>query len=122
MDSKITNVLPKLRKKDLTDDSLFKLNLALNILASQLAATQGNSGQSIFGAGPFSFSGAVTVAGNVDITGNTTLRGNSDVFKNFHPVNIPNISVFADNAAARAAKLVPGDLYVTPTGQLMRVY
>jgi hypothetical protein len=44
------------------------------------------------------------------------------ILKGTGVINIPTISSYDNNAAAAGAGLVEGDLYVTSTGALMRVY
>lgn len=113
--------LPEITKKDLEEARPFKLNSLLSFLAEHLAAVQGAQGPFVFGVGPYTFRGVVTLSeeANFDSTANFALEASFDARPR---IGALADEVFANNAAAKAGGLTAGQLYSTATGEVMVVY
>lgn len=114
--------IAEISERELKSGVPFRLNQILKTLAEELSKVQGFSGPFIFGAGPYTFQGAVTANGGVSITGVTVLTGASNRGGAYEVARIPNISTFANNAAAKAGGLTDGYIYRTANGDLKIVY
>lgn len=93
--------IPEIRQSDLKDPTVSRLNIVLRLLCEKIIQAQG-------GSGPFTFLAAMTAPGlssssTLSVSGQPTLSG---------------LREYADNAAALAGGLFPGDVYKTATGEL----
>lgn len=93
-----------IKRRDLEDESLFRLNTLFNFLAGQIAANIGITG-------PVTFRAEVTVP---------SMQCNSGLSVSGQP-NLSGLREYADNTAALAGGLIPGDIYKTAAGELMVV-
>jgi len=112
---------PEITEKDLREQPQ-KVTLVLRWLAEQIVKLQGHAGHQRFGPGQMTFRGSVAAQNGVAVTGETSLSGGGDLSGNYRTLRLENVSQYADNAAALAGGLRAGDVYVTPTGAVMRVY
>ena len=119
--------LPEITKKDLAEERPFKLNSTLAFLTEHLAAVQGAQGPFVFGVGPYTFRGVVTLSeeANFDSTANFNSTSNFALEASFDA--LPRIGALADavysnNNAAKAGGLTAGQLYRTSNGDVKVVY
>lgn len=105
--------IPELGARDLQGKP-HRLNALLRFLAKRIEQALGNAGPVRFGGGPFEFNGPVTVRGAFSVVSAQT--------EDVDVETITGLAVYADNAAALAAGLPAGALYMDPTGHLMIVY
>jgi hypothetical protein len=115
--------IPQITTEDMKGEALvFKLNLVLQLIASQVAKAQGNNGPFSFGEGPLTFPDGTSVAGGLAVSKAIRVTGESDRNGNVNTVEFINgMPEYADDAAAKAGGLTRGRLYRTSAGAVMVV-
>lgn len=117
MSTTTTTMSPSMPWGQITQQDLqgnpYKLNMALQQLFNLTSQGQAFSGPVQFGTGAITFKGTVTFSQSVSASGAVSLTAT---------VSMSALPVYANNAAAKAAKLTAGTVYRTSSGQVMVVY